>query len=164
MVQISFEAHLRISGASGVFHDVDILDPSITGFPKSEVAGVDYSSNFPLKPYLKKGVAEHWGHACYGSGAYHIKRRDGKTLAILPLFFADENLCKNPKHFSGHKHWNTEFFRFFLGENEPKLEKRIVKKGSPYDIHQVKKTKWLKIIASGTGFSVEDRIDWVNYP
>lgn len=58
---MEFKAYFRISGSSEVIDTVDILDPSITGFQKSEVAGVNYSPYFPLEPYLKSGVARHWG-------------------------------------------------------------------------------------------------------
>lgn len=76
------------------------------------------------------------------------------------MFFADLNVNGKPKHFSGLEHWNIEFFRYYLGEKKPKLKKRIVRKGSEYDVHQIKKTKWLEITASGTGFSVSNRREW----
>jgi hypothetical protein len=157
---MSVEARFKISGASGVFCDIDMLDSSMTGFPRSEVVGVKYSSYFPLTPYLKSGVANHWGHACYGSGAFYVERIDGRVLVISPVFFADKNLDKKPGHFSGLQHWNTEFFRYYLGEEEAVLTKRLVPKGTQFDIHQIKKAGWLGITAMGTGFSVKNRIEW----
>ena len=154
---MSVQAHFKISGSSGVFLDIDVLDPSMTGFPKSEVAGVSYSPYFPLHAYLKSGVAEHSGHACHGSGSFRIERTDGKVLIMSPMFFADKNIYRT--HFGGLEHWNTEFWLFFEGEPRRKV-KRPVRKGSKYDIHQIKKTKWLEITASGTGFSFKNRIEW----
>lgn len=102
-------------------------------------------------------IFEHWEHAIYGSGSFFIKKTDGKTLVISPIFFADENIFKT--HFDGLKHWNTEFWRYTQGET-PKTVKRIVPKGSKNDIHQIDKTEWLEIVASGSGFSFRKRIQW----
>jgi hypothetical protein len=154
---MSIEARFMISGSSGILFDIDVLDPSMTGLSKFEIAKVRYSPYFPLAPYLESGVAENWEHAIYGSGSFFIEKTDGKTLVISPIFFADKNIFKT--HFNGFEHWNTEFWRYIQGET-PRTVKRIVPKGSKDDIHQINKTEWLEIIASGTGFSFKNRIQW----
>lgn len=154
---MSVEARFLISRSSGVLFDIDILDPSMTGFPKSEIAKVRYSPYFPLVPYLESGVAEHWNHAIYGSGSFFIEKTDGKTLVISPIFFADKNIYKT--HFNGLEHWNTEFWCYIQGET-PRKVKRIVPKGTRNDIHIVDKTNWLEITASGSGFSLKNRMQW----
>lgn len=35
------KANFKITGPSGIIADIDILDPSITGFPKHEVKDVN---------------------------------------------------------------------------------------------------------------------------
>ena len=61
------EAHFKIIALSGVIDNIDILDPTITGFPKNEVSGVKVSPYFPGYKYLEKGVVWHWNHAICGS-------------------------------------------------------------------------------------------------
>ena len=69
------EARFLISGSSGVLFDIDVLDPSMTGVPKSEIAEVRYSPYFPLAPYLESGVAKHWEHAIYGGRSFLVERK-----------------------------------------------------------------------------------------
>ena len=146
------KARFKIVGPSKVFVDIDILDPSITGYPKNEVKDVNTSPYFPGNPYLEPGVADHWGHACYGSMSFFVTMKDDTTRIISPIFYHD----KSTSHFGGLTHWNTEFWRYTQGQ-APKRVKRIPN----YDVHQLEKTSWLEITASGSDFpTYKTRLEW----
>ena len=149
------EAHFQILGSAGSIANVDILDQKITGVPKKEVRTVSFIPAFPGNPYLEKGVAWHWEHACYGSGSFRIEKDNGTAVIVSPIFFADKNVFKS--HFLGLEHWNIEFWYYEEGK-PPKKVKEILSGSS---IHQLGKTDYLEIVASGTDFkTVKNRIDW----
>jgi hypothetical protein len=148
-------AHFRIDGPAGNIADVDVLDPKITGFPKEKIRSVGFIPCFSPTPYLEKGVAWHWEHPTYGSGSFRIEKDDGTAVIVSPIFFADKNPLKS--HFSGLEHWNIEFWHYEEGK-PPKKVKEIL---SGSNVHQLDKTGYLEIVASGTGFpTFKNRIDW----
>ena len=154
---MSLEARFKITGPNGVITDIDILDESIVGFPKREIINVIFHPHFPGNPYLERGVAYNLGHPCFGSGSFYIERNDGTVRIISPILFTDENLTRNPFNFFGLKHWNTECWMYNKGE-KPQKVKEIP--GYEY-VHQIGKTNWVEIEASGSTFpSFKYHIDW----
>jgi hypothetical protein len=147
------KARFKITGPSGVIADIDILDPEITSFRKEDIKEVKVSPFFPGNPYLESGVAWHWDHACYGSISFFVTDFNDNTEIISPIFFHD----KSTTHFGGSIHWNTEFWRYREGNPADKPVKSLPKT----NIHQIGKTDWIELEASGTGFpTYKNRLEW----
>jgi hypothetical protein len=148
------KARFKIDGPAGTIADIDVLDPKITGFPREEVKAVIFIPYFTGSPYLERGVAWHLEHPIYGSGSFRVEKDDGTAVIVSPIFFSDKNIFKT--HFSGLEHWNIEFWWYKEGESH-----KLVDKIPGSNIHQLGKTGYLEVIASGTGFpTFKYHIDW----